>query len=228
MISSTASSAVGGPQNAASSSSRPKQQKNITAFLELIKNMPPASIDGLLGLVSDLRHRRQYTEQESRAMRSCESVQALAMAIRKCEGLHDQVLVLRQQQQQRQRAWQQSGRSRVTTAASGASAHDETRHNSAADQAAAIKQQKERLQRAANRYMNCLSFHTCPSQWRTYSSCWSSLGGLTMEQATELHRIGVVCQRERIDLERCVGNQVSNAVRRVVELRDNKWWGWDD
>jgi hypothetical protein len=181
-----------------------RQRQRQAAFLELVKSRPPANVDGLLGFVTDLRRRRQYTDEESDAMRSCESGRVLAAAIRRCEGLRDQV------------------RRGAELAAAAAAADEE-------EQAVAAKQRREMLQQATNRYLDCLSYHSCPPRWRAYSSCWSDLGGLTAEQAAELHRAGVgvldfVCRRERTDLERCVGGHVSSAVRHA----DAPWDEWRD
>src|SRR3569832_811956 len=60
------------------------------AFLELVRRKPPATIDGLLNLVSDLRKDR-FTERELKRMGESPSGQRLAAAIRQCEGLRHKI-----------------------------------------------------------------------------------------------------------------------------------------
>jgi hypothetical protein len=195
------------------------------AFLELIKNKPPANLDGLLGFINDLRRERPsvYTDREMQAMQACTSGQLLADAIRKCEGFRQQV-----------KKHVDDGRNRGTGAlptaktidgsGSGRTANAPTGNRSAGSQAE-LQRQRGALQQATLKYLDCLSYHVCPSRWGSYTSCWTSLGNLTSAEASALLQSGgagweVLCQKERKDLERCVGHHVSSTVRRAVELQD--------
>jgi hypothetical protein len=216
----TAAAEPAGPSIPPRAEAPTKQQ---AAFLQLVQNKPPANLDGLLGFVSDLRRRGRYTDAESEAMLRCESGRILAVAIRQCEGLRREV----RQRVAEGGSTNGSGRDDRSTTATADAATDGTSRTASThvvDDAGAARKQKEMLQQATYRYLDCLSYLSCPGRWRTYTSCWSDLGGLTVAQAAELHRSGVglevVCQRERTDLERCVGNHVSSAVRHAAECRD--------
>jgi hypothetical protein len=188
-------------------------------FVELIKNKPPANLDGLLSFINDLRRQQPsvYTDREMKAMLACPSGQVLADAIRKCERL-------RQQVKKHVDDGRNHGTETVPSVPTADGGTGRTPNTSSKEAAARLQQQRGVLQQATLKYLDCLSYHACPSRWGLYTACWTSLGNLTSADASALLQSGgagweILCQKERKDLERCVGHHVSSTVRRAVELQ---------
>ncbi|GAX20279.1 hypothetical protein FisN_6Hh230 [Fistulifera solaris] len=72
-------------------------------------------------------------------------------------------------------------------------------------------QKRTQLEEERHKYIECLTYVTCPEGWRQYSQCWSQ--SLTYPSTLPPE---AVCQYERLSLELCVGNVVSGAVRAAV------------
>lgn len=75
---------------------------------------------------------------------------------------------------------------------------------------------KQVRKEAAYKYVDCLSYMSCPVRWKEYTSCWTNLSKLGSAQLNDLRSKGgleVVCQKERHALERCVGHLVAETVR---------------
>jgi hypothetical protein len=76
------------------------------------------------------------------------------------------------------------------------------------------------------KYAECLAYHTCPTRWQLYSTCWSNLSRVPLQDLkviSEARQLPLLCQSERQSLERCVGSLVSGAVRAasIQELQKN-------
>lgn len=56
------------------------------AFAQLLQRKPPAKLDGLLNLVTDLK-KGSYSKEEQKVMAESIPGRTLAVALRKCEGL---------------------------------------------------------------------------------------------------------------------------------------------
>jgi hypothetical protein len=79
-----------------------------------------------------------------------------------------------------------------------------------------IPQKREHLEEERHKYIECLTFVTCPAGWRQYSQCWShSLANYYSSSALQ-QQPEAICQYERLSLELCVGNVVAGAVRAAV------------
>ncbi|GAX09397.1 hypothetical protein FisN_6Lh230 [Fistulifera solaris] len=76
-------------------------------------------------------------------------------------------------------------------------------------------QKRTQLEEERHKYIECLTFVTCPAGWRQYSQCWTHslahYSNTSLQQQPE-----AVCQYERQSLELCVGNVVVGAVRAAV------------
>lgn len=85
-----------------------------------------------------------------------------------------------------------------------------------------------KLEEERNKYIECLTFVTCPAGWQHYSRCWSSLTNLNVDQLKQLRSLGpeAACQYERQSLELCVGNVVTGAVRAAVPSEEKHLCDW--
>lgn len=82
---------------------------------------------------------------------------------------------------------------------------------------------KEDKQDMTLKYIDCLSYVSCTDEWKHYTTCWAGLKNLPIHQLKMLQEQGAldfVCQKERRNLERCVGNLVSGTVRSADESTD--------
>lgn len=88
------------------------------------------------------------------------------------------------------------------------------------------KTKLSKMEHERNKYVECLTYATCPTSWQPYSQCWSHLATqLNREQLQQLQALGpqVACQYERQALELCVGNVVAGAVRAAVPSEECDW-----
>lgn len=75
---------------------------------------------------------------------------------------------------------------------------------------------KHLAKESALKYLDCLSYMSCPDRWARYTQCWTNISGLPPGHLRELQSkagLEVVCQKERRALECCIGNLVSETVR---------------
>jgi hypothetical protein len=151
---------------------------------------PVAKIDGLLQFMKDVPSRMSLEEQ--RAMSASQAGRVLMGAVVRCE---------RHSKEMRE------ARAKLQQSSSESSAPTSTKISS--------------LKRAAfltrRKYMDCLSYMTCPERWKQYKNCWDeNVGSLTLDELQIWHDQGVldlVCGQERAALERGVGGIVSSAVQ---------------
>lgn len=160
------------------SPSRPSSTAETQAFLQLLRRKPPAKVDGVLHLLSDMSQGDVYNDEKRRIMATTDCGRRLANALVKCEGLKG-------------------------------TAKKEAELSKDPETA------KQIIQEGRAKYIDCLSYVSCPARWKQYTQCWSDLTNLNLPQLDQLRANGgfdVICRNERHALERCVGNLVSCTV----------------
>ena len=211
------------------------------AYWELVNRKPPANIDGLLSLVSDLRKENKdilydYSELEKRRLTQSEAGQRLARAVRECEGL-------RQQWKQKVAAYGGTETNSNNYNNNNHGSSPPSRTNPIAPGAATAQQQQQQqqqqrfaIQEATYKYWDCLTRLSCNRQWEEYKKCWTGVvDNLFMTQLSPLQQVPgrpgleVPCQQERHALERCVGNLVTSTVQSLhyQENHNDIGLGWE-
>jgi hypothetical protein len=75
---------------------------------------------------------------------------------------------------------------------------------------------KRQMQVHEMKYIDCLTYMTCPKQWKLYRQCWdNTIHTLSADQIQEYKNNGtlnLLCRWERVAIERCVGDTVANAI----------------
>jgi hypothetical protein len=91
------------------------------------------------------------------------------------------------------------------------------------------KMKRKKAEEDRNKYVECLTYFACPSRWKQYTQCWSSLSKLQMSQLKRLQQFGpeLACKYERQLLEQCVGSLVSSAIRAADDAKPVDAWDMD-
>lgn len=86
-----------------------------------------------------------------------------------------------------------------------------------ANEAASLKgdNAREAVKESTIKYVDCLSYVSCPDRWKQYTQCWTKLSDMPVDDLKKLKEVGfeVACRNERHALESCVGNHVTRTVR---------------
>jgi hypothetical protein len=73
---------------------------------------------------------------------------------------------------------------------------------------------KRQVQIQEMKYINCLTYMTCPTEWKCYHQCWAERANSI--DMTKHHKnsgtLDWICRSERVAIERCVGSTVANAI----------------
>ena len=72
---------------------------------------------------------------------------------------------------------------------------------------------KRKIQAYEGKYVECLTYMTCPNEWRRYSQCWAESANLIDMQSHKSNgTLDWICRSERNTVEHCVGNTVTYAI----------------
>lgn len=72
---------------------------------------------------------------------------------------------------------------------------------------------KHQMQVHEMMYINCLTYATCPREWKCYNQCWGENSkSVDIQEHKDNGTLDWICRSERLSIERCVGNTVASAI----------------
>jgi hypothetical protein len=165
---------------------------------------PPANVSGLVYFIKDVSTCFSVEEQSSIAKSAPGN--KLKQSFDRCVGHSKQLNDARAQLKRKLR--EMSGTTPTNTTILEANTDDSWKEE--------INTMKRKIQVEEMKYIDCLTYMTCPDQWKQYTKCWdNSMRALTPDELQDYKNdgtINLICRSERVSIERCVGSLVSNAI----------------